>query len=292
MSRENIKDLHRSGLLSSRSKIRSKGIGKPSASSHLRRNPLFAPEKEKIIVIRRTTPLSLEEDFIVETSKKERLFTPTDVKEKERVVLPPIPRRTPLFTERVTFEKEIKEKPSSTRSLFTVSPTEEQVEIKEISKPSIFTVPPIEEEIEIETEIPEEGFVIHKTKEEIPSGMTEVQKELIDMGYVPISKIVINKEGDMEAKYIKVLNKYCQPVYIELDTEGVLSVEKGTVSHIEMKTAMETPYDIRMEALECAGKDVCGVAFECEGGVCTLMKEEGFITAPRLITFIKSEREE
>jgi len=213
--------------------------------------------------------------------------------EEERVKLPTIPRRKSLFTETVTVEEE-KEQPALRRSLFAAPTVEEEKVEKPTLRTSLFAAPVLKEEVVIEEEVPKPGFVIPEIKEEIqvvPEGMTDVQKELIDMGYAPISEIVITKEGAMEAKYIKVLNKYCQPVYVELDTEGVIAIEKGTVVHVERQEATETPYDIQVEALECAGKDICGVAFECEGGICTLMKEEEITTTPRKTTFIRAERE-
>ena len=125
----------------------------------------------------------------------------------------------------------------------------------------------------------------------IPSEhLVDVQAELVKLEYAPISKIVVAKEGALEGKYIKALNKYCQHIYVELDIEGVLVVEEGLTAHLERESVTETPLNVQMEAFQCAQNDVCGVAFECDGGVCTLTQEETM--NPRRTSFVRVERKE
>jgi hypothetical protein len=92
----------------------------------------------------------------------------------------------------------------------------------------------------------------------------KLENELIELGYAPISKIVVSRGKATEGRYIKARNKYGQFVYIELDTDGAVSVDGKEVTHLEREEATVTPFDVKLEAYKCAGKDICGVAFECK----------------------------
>lgn len=144
---------------------------------------------------------------------------------------------------------------------------------------------------EVKGKIPEVPEV--PVQEEIVApkeNLVDVQEELIKLGYAPISKVVVSKEGNLEGKYIKALNLYCQHIYIELDVEGVLAVEEGTIAHLERETVSEIPLNVEMDDLRCAESDVCGVAFECKNGVCTLTQEE--TSTPKRTSFIRVEKNE
>lgn len=98
-----------------------------------------------------------------------------------------------------------------------------------------------------------------------------IETTLMEYGYAPAGKIITSDyQGNSIVRYIKAVNKLGQPVLVEMDTEGYVSVQPNDLTAIESKTAEIVPYTVRMSAQECAGLDVCGVAFECEDAVCTM----------------------
>src|SRR5579884_2941360 len=57
---------------------------------------------------------------------------------------------------------------------------------------------------------------------------TNVEQELIQSNYKPYDKVFFqNPEGQTEAKYIKAINELGQRVFIELDTDGYVSIPEG-----------------------------------------------------------------
>lgn len=250
------KALSGSGILSSRRSLRSKRL-RP-----LKQTSYFTPNNdEEIIDVRRDAPAETQEELFTESP-----FTETADIEEEVVVEAPMLRK-PLFAPK----KEVIRVPRR-KSLFT--PMEEQTIA---IAPEVPEVPEVEVPVQEEIVMPKENLV-------------DVQEELVKLGYAPISKIVVSKEGNLEGKYIKALNIYCQHVYIELDVEGVLAVEEGTIAHLERETVIETPLNVEIDALRCAESDVCGVAFECKNGVCTLTQEE--TSTPKRTSFIRVEKNE
>jgi len=117
--------------------------------------------------------------------------------------------------------------------------------------------------LEPEETVVEETVVV-RTEED------NVEEELRESGYAPVSKIIVSQDGDMEGRYIKALNRYGQYVYVELDTEGVLSIDGDVITHTEVLEATELPL---LDAYKCVEGSVCGVVSECKGGICTLKRE-------------------
>jgi len=146
--------------------------------------------------------------------------------------------------------------------------------------PSVKVAPPILTAPSVKVAPPVQPIPRPKTADE------EVEEELIESGYTPVSKIVVSKNGELEGKYIKALNKYGQYVYVELDTEGILAIDGDIITHTEVKDATEIPL---VDAYKCVEGGVCGVASECEGGVCTLTRTKGS-KYPRQTTLVRQER--
>lgn len=244
-----------SGILSSRRSLRSKRLRPLKQTSYFISNT----------PITSNTPIDDDPVEFQEELFTESPFAETVDIEEEVVVETPMRRKT-LFHPK----KEVIRVPRRT-SLFTpMGKQEVKGKIPEV--PEVPEVP-VQEEIVV----PKENLV-------------DVQEELIQLGYAPISKVVVSKEGNLEGKYIKALNLYCQHIYIELDVEGVLAVEEGTIAHLERETVSEIPLNVEMDALRCAESDVCGVAFECKNGVCTLTQEE--TSTPKRTSFIRVEKNE
>lgn len=102
-----------------------------------------------------------------------------------------------------------------------------------------------------------------------------IENELLNAGYGILSKIIVrNGEGADRTRYIKAVNKKGQKVFIMLDGEGYTTARTNDLTLIESHMASVVPYSVKTGAYNCAGKDVCGVAFECgSDSVCVLYRE-------------------
>ena len=80
--------------------------------------------------------------------------------------------------------------------------------------------------------------------------------------------------GQVEGRYLKTIYERGQTVFVELNTDGFVSVQPEDLTMIESKTASKVPLSVKTGTMDCAGLDVCGVAFECQGELCTLTRED------------------
>jgi hypothetical protein len=101
---------------------------------------------------------------------------------------------------------------------------------------------------------------------------SSLENELLNAGYAPLSKIVIRTDGgDKRTQYIKAINKNGQKVFILIDVHGYTTARSTDLTLVESQSASIVPYSLKTGAFNCAGKDVCGVAFECGAdAVCVL----------------------
>lgn len=118
-----------------------------------------------------------------------------------------------------------------------------------------------------------------------------LENELLHAGYVPLSKIVIqDSAGDRRTQYIKALNKKGQKVFILLDVNGYITTRNTDLILIESNKAQIVPYSLKMGAVDCAGTEVCGIAFECgSNSVCVLSRNEDDLT-PKEANFVFIEQ--
>lgn len=112
-----------------------------------------------------------------------------------------------------------------------------------------------------------------------------IENELLAKGYTPISRIAVNQGQDIKGVYIKAVSPIGTIVYIALDAGGILSVTRSDIAETKVGGATSIPYSSKIAAAQCAGLAVCGIAYECKEGVCTLTtddqgvaKEDLFIT--------------
>lgn len=119
-----------------------------------------------------------------------------------------------------------------------------------------------------------------------------LENELLKIGYAPISKIVIRTdEGDKRTQYIKAINKMGQTVFILIDVNGYTTARPSDLTLIEAHNASIVPYSLKTGAYNCAGKDVCGVAFECgSDAVCVLARAPDDLT-PKEANFVFLEKQ-
>ena len=118
-----------------------------------------------------------------------------------------------------------------------------------------------------------------------------LENELLNAGYAPLSKIVIRADtGDKRTQYIKAINKKGQKVFILIDVNGYTTARSTDLTLIEAHNASIVPYSLKTGAYECAGKDVCGVAFECgSDAVCVLSRGSQDLT-PKEANFVFVEQ--
>lgn len=120
---------------------------------------------------------------------------------------------------------------------------------------------------------------------------SSLENELLNAGYAPLSKVVIRTDsGDKRAQYIKAINKKGQKVFILVDVNGYTTARSTDLTLIEAQNASIVPYSLKTGAYNCAGKDVCGVAFECgSDAVCVLARGSQDLT-PKEANFVFVEQ--
>jgi hypothetical protein len=120
---------------------------------------------------------------------------------------------------------------------------------------------------------------------------SSIENELLNNGYTPLSKIVVRAEsGDKRTQYIKAINKKGQKVYILIDTNGYTTTQSCDITFVEVHGANIVPYSLKTGAYNCAGRDVCGVAFERgSDAICILSRSPQDLT-PKETTFFFVEQ--
>lgn len=124
---------------------------------------------------------------------------------------------------------------------------------------------------------------LHEVKPHIPDqGIKSVEDLLTKLGYDIRSKILVHngtkgkstddadKLGD-EAKYVEAINSRGLPVFISLDTEGIITQNVDDQILVPNPIPTIIPASVKHGALECAKRHgACGIAFSCKDGVCVV----------------------
>jgi hypothetical protein len=120
---------------------------------------------------------------------------------------------------------------------------------------------------------------------------SSLDNELINIGYTPVSKIVIIQEnGEKRAQYIKAINKLGQYVFIHIDVQGYATVKSTDLTLVETKKGSIVPYSLKMGAYDCAKKDVCGVTFECGADAICVVERSAHDLTPIEATYIYTDQ--
>jgi hypothetical protein len=107
---------------------------------------------------------------------------------------------------------------------------------------------------------------------EVAEGVN-VEQELSRSNYKPYDKVFFqNSEGQTEAKYIKAINELGQRVFVELDTDGYVSIQEGGLPMQVSREAKFLPASLKQGVMQCSGTNIAGVAFECTEGICTMTR--------------------
>lgn len=120
---------------------------------------------------------------------------------------------------------------------------------------------------------------------------SSLEQELLNAGYGPVSKIVVRApNGDHRTQYIKAINKMGQSVFILIDEQGYSAARTTDLTLIESNSASVVPYSLKTGAYNCAGKDVCGVAFECGSDNICVMSHGSDDLTPKEANFVFVEQ--
>lgn len=124
-----------------------------------------------------------------------------------------------------------------------------------------------------------------KMTENVPI-KAELEKELMLHNYTPLEKIIIRDKGQMEkARYFKAFNKLGQTVFVDLDNDGIVHVNPKDLTVTPSNKSNMIPYSSKLGTMKCLDLDICGVAFECYNGICTLHRDQRS-TTPIENTFV------
>lgn len=89
-------------------------------------------------------------------------------------------------------------------------------------------------------------------------------------GFVPVAQIDI----DGTRKFIKVYDLNGETAYVEKDTERGEGVSPADLSYREVKeSSLKAPEETKISRAECMQLNVCGLAYECDGEMCTLVRD-------------------
>lgn len=138
-------------------------------------------------------------------------------------------------------------------------------------------------------EVMPEGFTVKNYQGLIEN--SGLEKELLSAGYATLSRVVVRgQNGERKTQYIKAINKMGQTVFIEVDVAGYTSARATDLTLIQSHRATAIPYSVKVGASECAGMDVCGVAFECgSDNICVLSRGSDDLT-PKEVNFVYVEQ--
>ncbi len=99
--------------------------------------------------------------------------------------------------------------------------------------------------------------------------------KLTNINFIPINNIMIrDTQGNVSAKYVKVVDSRGNTSYIEIDMDGNVMQMPGDITTSVSEDVISVPLSIKMGLYKCANLDVCGVAMECQDGVCMLLRDD------------------
>lgn len=100
-----------------------------------------------------------------------------------------------------------------------------------------------------------------------------IEEKLAEFGYVVTDKIFVKSGGKIIPQYMKTKNSLGQTSFVELDVEGDVVYEDGNQTMIVSSEATMIPESTQISAFKSATiEGAHGVAYECDGDICTLVK--------------------
>lgn len=119
----------------------------------------------------------------------------------------------------------------------------------------------------------------------------QVEKTLSKSGYLPLGKVITKDENNLlMCKFIKAMDESGRTVFVDMDCEGLVSVDPSNMTMTKISGASVVPHSTKIGAYDSAGSDVSGVAFECEGEVCTLQRTDDLTPKETVFAEINGNR--
>lgn len=116
----------------------------------------------------------------------------------------------------------------------------------------------------------------------------DIRTMLLNSNYRPINTILTkSSNGQSTGRFIKSVTPSGALVIIDTNVVGTIPVSNNDMETVEISTdqALNIPLESKTGALRCA-TGVCGVAFECSNGICTMIRDEENLM-PKETQFVK-----
>lgn len=97
-----------------------------------------------------------------------------------------------------------------------------------------------------------------------------VEEKLQNRGFVVSEKIIVNKDGEDVVRYMKARTMAGDIVLIDPESDDGYVVRSGSVVKMSVQEAKIVNEEVIAKAYDCAKSITCGVALECENGICVL----------------------
>jgi len=120
------------------------------------------------------------------------------------------------------------------------------------------------------------------TSEGLDARASDLAGKLLSRGVIMLDQIVVrDHNGQVAEQFIKGVTTFGDKVLILLDQDQLPAPNvEGTL----VGSSTMIPYSLKTGVHQCSKSELCGVAFDCQGEICTLIRKNGSLE-PREITF-------
>ena len=120
------------------------------------------------------------------------------------------------------------------------------------------------------------------TSQGLSAAASDLASKLFSRGVVMHDQIIVrDQNGQVAEQFVKGVTKFGDKVLILLD-QGQL--EAPNVEGVMAASSTIVPYSLKTGVHQCSNSELCDVAFDCQGEICTLVRKNGSLE-PREITF-------
>jgi hypothetical protein len=103
------------------------------------------------------------------------------------------------------------------------------------------------------------------------SSTKTVEEQLLEKGFTTENKVLVRgTNNSVQCQYALASSKSGDMVYVEMDTDAYVTTNGNYSTYVESYSAQSFPVDLRRTLLNCTQTDVCGVAIERSGEICTI----------------------
>ena len=102
-----------------------------------------------------------------------------------------------------------------------------------------------------------------------------IEKALLERGFISTEKILTKDEsGNVVCRFIKARDNLGHALYIELDTNGYMTVCDDDPVISVSREASVIPYSLKVGSFEASSSALFGVGFECDNQVCVMSRKD------------------